>query len=231
MVSPTQATNAGAVLAALNGGASSPAAASSVASASAQATQNQFMKLLVTQLKNQDPLNPMDNAQMTSQMAQINTVSGIAQLNTTLQALSASLTPNQTVQAAGMIGHGAMVPGGGISLVSGSPGMGGFSLPSVSDATTVSIYDSTGALVNTLNMGVRPAGVTDWQWDGTNGSGAAMPAGNYSFKVNATLAGNPVAANTLQYGVINSVTQGATGLTLGVGSLQNIALTQIQQVL
>ena len=231
MVSPVQSTSASSVFAALNGGASAPATAAAVATTSAQATQNQFMKLLVTQLQNQDPLNPMDNSQMTSQIAQINTVSGINQLNTTLQALTASMTPNQTVQAASMIGHGAMVPGSGVNLVSGTPAVGGFSLPGASDATTVSIYDSTGALVNTLNLGAQPAGVSDWQWNGTDSTGAAAPAGNYTFKVNASLAGNAVAATNLQYGVVNSVTQGATGLTLGVGSLQNIAINQVQQIL
>jgi flagellar basal-body rod modification protein FlgD len=226
MVNPTQATSASAVFAALNGGSAGASAATTAA-----ASQNQFMTLLVTQLKNQDPLNPMDNAQMTSQMAQINTVSGINQLNTTLQALSASMTPNQTVQAASMIGHGALVPGDGVDLVSGSAGLGGFSLPSPSDRASVSIYDSTGALVNTLDLGGQPAGVTKWQWNGTDSAGAAVPAGSYTFKVNASLAGNVMAASTLQYGLINSVTQGATGLTLSVGSLQNIALTQVQQIL
>ena len=230
MVSPTQPVNTAAIFSALNGGASS-ATAATAANSTAAATQNQFMTLLVTQLKNQDPLNPMDNAQMTSQMAQINTVSGINQLNTTLQALSASMTPNQTVQAASMIGHGVMVPGSGVDLISGSPGMGGFSLSGPSDSTKVSIYDGTGALVNTLNLGAQPAGVTDWQWNGTDSTGAAVPAGSYTFKVDASLAGSAVAANTLQYGVVNSVTQSPTGLALSVGSLQNIALTQVQQIL
>jgi flagellar basal-body rod modification protein FlgD len=225
MVNPTQATSASAVFAALNGGAQS---ASPVTSAAA--TQSQFMTLLVTQLKNQDPLNPMDNAQMTSQMAQINTVSGINQLNTTLQALSASMTPNQTVQAASMIGRGALVPGGGVDLASGV-GLGGFSLPTPADSATVSIYNSSGALVDAINLGAQSAGITKWQWNGTNSAGATVPDGSYTFKVNASMAGNAVAANNLQYGLINSVTQGATGLTLSVGALQNIALTQVQQIL
>ena len=229
MVSPTQPTNAAAVFAALNGGASS-ASSATAATSTASAMQDQFMTLLVTQLKNQDPLNPMDNAQMTSQMAQIDTLNGINQLNTTLQALSASMTPNQTVQAASMIGHGALVPGSGVDLANGSA-MGGFSLTGPSDSTKVSIYDGSGALVNTMNLGAQPAGVTDWQWDGKDSNGNAMPAGSYTFKVDASLAGNAVAANTLQYGVVNSVTQGTTGLSLGVGSLQNIALNQVQQIL
>lgn len=225
MVNPTQTTSASAVFAALNGGAQAASPATSAA-----ATQSQFMTLLVTQLKNQDPLNPMDNAQMTSQMAQINTVSGINQLNTTLQALSASMTPNQTVQAASMIGRGALVPGGGVDLASGV-GLGGFSLPTPADSATVSIYNSSGALVDAIDLGAQSAGITKWQWNGTNTAGATVPDGSYTFKVNASLAGNAVAANNLQYGLINSVTQGATGLTLSVGALQNIALTQVQQIL
>jgi flagellar basal-body rod modification protein FlgD len=225
MVNPTQTTSASSVFAALNGGAQAASPATSAA-----ATQSQFMTLLVTQLKNQDPLNPMDNAQMTSQMAQINTVSGINQLNTTLQALSASMTPNQTVQAASMIGRGALVPGGGVDLASGV-GLGGFSLPTPADSATVSIYNSSGALVDAINLGAQSAGITKWQWNGTNSAGATVPDGSYTFKVNASMAGNAVAANNLQYGLINSVTQGATGLTLSVGALQNIALTQVQQIL
>ncbi len=229
MVSPTQPTNAAAVYAALNGGASS-ATAATTSNSSTAAMQDQFMTLLVTQLKNQDPLNPMDNAQMTSQMAQINTVSGINQLNATLQALSASMTPNQTVQAASMIGHGVLVPGNGVDLANGTA-MGGFSLAGPSDSTKVSIYDSSGALVDTMNLGAQPAGVSDWQWNGTDGNGNQAPAGSYTFKVDASLAGSAVTSTTLQYGVVNSVTQGATGINLGVGSLQNVALTQVQQIL
>lgn len=228
MVTTTQATGANAVFSALNaqGGKTASTAAT------ATAAQDRFMTLLVTQLKNQDPLNPMDNAQMTSQMAQISTVSGINQLNTTLQALSASMTPNQTVQAANMIGRGALVPGSGVDLATaGGAGLGGFSLATPVDAATVSIYNQAGALVNTLDLGAQTAGITRWQWNGTDSTGAALPAGNYTFKVNASLAGNTVAATNLQYGLINTVSQGATGLTLGVGSLQNIALAQIQQIL
>ena len=230
MVTTTQPSSAAAVYSALNtqGGAAASAAAST-----ATASQSAFMTLLVTQLKNQDPLNPMDNAQMTSQMAQINTVSGINQLNTTLQALSASMTPNQTVQAATMIGHGALVAGSGVDLAAaaGSVGLGGFSLPSPVDSSSVSIYDQNGALVKTISLGAQNAGITKWQWDGTDNNGAAVPAGSYTFKVNASLAGNSVAATSLQYGVVNSVTQGASGLSLSVGSMPNVLLSQVQQIL
>src|SRR3990172_3775053 len=104
------AGSAAALFASLN--ASSSSSATQVSTAAE--TQDRFLKLLVTQMKNQDPLNPMDNAQVTSQMAQLSTVTGIDQLNVTLQALSDSMVPNQTLQAATMIGHGVLVPGEGI---------------------------------------------------------------------------------------------------------------------
>ena len=228
MVTTTQATGASAVYAALNG--TSGTAAKSATSATA--AQDRFMTLLVTQLKNQDPLNPMDNAQMTSQMAQINTVTGIDKLNTTLQALTASMTPNQTIQAAGMIGHGVLVGGSGVDIAAaGGVGLGGFSLPSSVDSAKVSIYDKSGALVNTLDLGPQAAGIVKWQWNGTDSTGAAMPAGHYTFKVTAALGGNAVTATNLQYGVVNSVTQGTTGLLLSVGSMQDVALSAVQQIL
>ncbi|MFA6970902.1 MAG: flagellar hook assembly protein FlgD [Gallionella sp.] len=222
----TNATNSSAVFAALNGSGASTATTASAATAS----QDRFMKLLVTQLKNQDPLNPMDNAQMTSQMAQISTVSGIDKLNATLQALSASMTPNQTLQAASMIGHGVLVPGNSVDLAAGV-GLGGFDLAQPVDSAKVSVYDQTGALVSSIDLGAHPAGVVKWQWDGKDNAGAAMPNGPYTFKVDASQAGNTIAATGLQYGVVGSVTQGAQGVELSVGSLQNVALAQVKQIL
>lgn len=222
----TNATNSSAVFAALNGGGASTATTASAATAS----QDRFMKLLVTQLKNQDPLNPMDNAQMTSQMAQISTVSGIDKLNTTLQALSASMTPNQTLQAANMIGHGVLVPGNGVDLAAGV-GLGGFDMTQSVDSAKVSVYDKAGVLVSSIDLGAQPAGITKWQWDGKDNAGTVLPNGAYTFKVDVSQAGNAVAATGLQYGVVGSVTQGAQGVTLSVGSLQNIALSQVQQIL
>lgn len=232
MVTSTQSSTASSVYSALNGGSGTTTAAASTATAA----QDRFMTLLVTQLKNQDPLSPMDNSQMTSQMAQISTVSGIDKVNATLQALSASMTSNQTVQATTMIGHGVLVAGGGTDLAKSSTGAnvayGGFSLPQAVDSAKVSIYDASGALVNTLDLGAQSAGISKWQWDGTNSSGAAMPAGSYTFKVNATSAGSTVAATTLQYGVVNSVTQGTTGVTMSVGSMKTeVALSAVQQVI
>jgi len=86
-----------------------------------QASQDRFLTLLVTQLKNQDPLNPMDNSQVTSQMAQLSTVSGIEKLNSTVNTLSQSFKSGQNLQAANMIGRGVIAPGNRIGLIDGKP--------------------------------------------------------------------------------------------------------------
>jgi len=222
MITSTQATDTASLFASMNG---------STASTSTTANmQDRFMTLLVTQLKNQDPLNPMDNAQMTSQMAQISTVSGIDKLNATLQALSASMTPNQTLQAAGMIGHGVLVSGSTVELAGGA-GLGGFELTQSADKVQVAIHDQAGALVKSIDLGAQAAGIGKWQWDGTDNSGAAVAAGNYSFNVSATQGADTVAASSLQFGMVNSVTQAAQGVTMSVGSQDGIALGQVKQIL
>ena len=223
MITSTQATDTASLFASMNG-------SSSTTKSTANAAQDRFMTLLVTQLKNQDPLNPMDNAQMTSQMAQISTVSGIDKLNATLQALSASMTPNQTLQAAGMIGHGVLVPGSTVTLAGGA-GLGGFELTQPADKVQVAIHDQAGALVSSIDLGAQPAGISKWQWDGTDSSGAAVAAGNYSFTVSATQGTDTVAASSLQFGMVSSVTQAAQGVTMSVGSQGGIALSQVKQIL
>ncbi|MDP1635301.1 MAG: flagellar hook assembly protein FlgD, partial [Gallionellaceae bacterium] len=163
--------------------------------------QDRFMTLLVAQMKNQDPLNPMDNAQMTSQLAQISTVSGIDKLNVTLQALSTSMYSNQALQATAMIGHGVLVAGSGVDLVKNT-GLGGFELSQPADNAVVSIYNQAGELVRRVDLGAKPAGITKWQWDGKDSKGVDLPDGHYTFSVNATQGSNNVAATTLQFGLV-----------------------------
>src|SRR5450830_976051 len=109
-------------IAATNAAAAGATAATSVTGSSA--AQDRFLTLLVTQLKNQDPLSPMDNAQITSQMAQISTVSGIDQLNATLQSMAASFSAGQSLQATAMIGHSVFVPGSTLQLQNGAAPFG-----------------------------------------------------------------------------------------------------------
>jgi flagellar basal-body rod modification protein FlgD len=226
MVNNTQDATAAALFASLNASANTGAAKTTSAAAD---TQDRFLKLLVTQMKNQDPLNPMDNAQVTSQMAQLSTVTGIDKLNATLQALSDSMMSNQSLQAASMIGHGVLVSGNGVDLAGGN-GLGGFELTQPADNAQVSIYAKSGALVRSIDLGAQPAGIAKWQWDGKDSAGADMAPGSYTFTVDAKQGISSVAATTLQFGMVNSVTQSTQGVTLGVGQLDGIAMPQIKQI-
>lgn len=226
MINNTQDTgSAAALFASLNAGAGSAANVSAAA-----ATQDRFLKLLVTQMKNQDPLNPMDNAQVTTQMAQLSTVTGIDKLNVTLQALSDSMVSSQSLQAATMIGHGVLVPGEGVDL-SGGVGFGGVDLAQSVDKLDVAIYDQSGALVRSLHLGAQPVGLVNWQWDGRNDSGASVADGSYTFAVEAAQAGKKAEAAPLQFGMVHSVTQDKQGVALGVGQLDGVALSQVRQIL
>jgi flagellar basal-body rod modification protein FlgD len=228
MVTATQGTNsAAAIYNAINANSSSLGNAGSTNSVTA--TQDRFLKLLVTQMQNQDPLNPMDNSQVTSQMAQLSTVSGIDQLNTTLQALSSSMTTSQTLQAASMIGHGVLTPGNKVDLANGTA-IGGVNLSQSASNVQVNIQDQSGKTIRTLHLGAMPAGVQGWQWDGMNDAGVAVPTGSYTFTIAATQGGSNVPATALTYGVVNGVTPGTSGASLNIGLNELIAMSQVQQI-
>ncbi len=207
------------------------AAAAAAAAPTAAALQNQFMTLLVTQMQNQDPLNPMDNSQVTSQMAQLSTVSGINQLNSTVQALSASMATSQSLQATSMIGSTVLVPGNQLNL-SSSQASGAVELTQAADSVTVTISDSSGNVVNTLQLGAQTAaGDVSFQWNGTNSAGATVPDGSYTFSATAMSGTTQSSPTTLSYGVVNNVGLTSSGTTLGMGTLGNVPLSSVQQIL
>ena len=141
---------------------------------------DRFLKLLVTQLKNQDPLNPMDNAQITSQMAQINTVNGIQTLNTTVQSLSSQFAQLQALQGAALVGHDVTVPGKSIAIENGV-GVGGYELAGPADRVKLEVLDASGRVVDTLQLGAQESGRHEFEWPGA----ANAAAGDYSFRITA----------------------------------------------
>ena len=193
-------------------------------------SQDRFLKLLVTQMKNQDPLNPMDNAQVTSQMAQLSTVSGIDKLNATLQALSSSMIASQSMQAASMIGHVVMVPGNGVDLVNGK-GSAAVDLTQPADSVSVAISDASGRVVRNMQLGSQGSGAVPFQWDGLNDAGQLLADGSYQFNATAQLGGVKSTASTMSYGLVNSVMQGTQGATLNVGAIGEVSLASVKQIL
>lgn len=195
--------------------------------------QDHFMTLLVTQLKNQDPLNPMDNSQMTAQLAQINTVSGIQDLNTTLQSITGQIGTGQTLQAAALIGKGVLVPGNRVLVGSdGSTTPFGFELAAPADAVKVTITDGSGQVVRSYDLGGQDAGTQSFTWDGTLTDGSAAPQGAYSVAIQATSAGQPVTVTGLNYALVTGISNGTNGPLLDLGGISNqVGLGDIRQIL
>jgi flagellar basal-body rod modification protein FlgD len=171
-------------------------------------TQDRFMKLLVTQMRNQDPMNPLDNAQVTSQFAQLSTVSGIDKL----------------------IGHGVLTTGSGVDLVKGA-GLMGVEFTAPVDKAQVTIRDAAGKEVRTLNLGPQEIGSVPLTWDGKTENGTAVADGHYTFEVTATRGSETVAATALQFGLVDTVSTSAKGVKLNVGGLGAVDFANIRQIL
>ena len=193
-------------------------------------TQSSFLKLLTEQLKNQDPLSPMDNAQMTSQLAQISTVDGLGKLNTTLSTLLESSQSGEAMQAAALVGKGVMVGGSSLTLA-GSKAYGGFELASAADKVTVTIKDSNGLEVRKLELGDAEAGISNFAWDGLTSSGAQAVDGKYTMSVSATRGDTDLKPTALQLSTVNSVLRTSSGtVSLDVGG-SLVSLADIKQIL
>ena len=204
------------------------------------ADQDKFMTLLVTQLKNQDPLNPMDNAAMTSQLAQLSTVQGINQVNATLQALRSDQASQQSVQATGLIGKGVMVAGNTMSLNTSKSSDGassvsgavfGYDLASPADSVQVQVIDKGGKVVDTVDLGSAKIGSYTQVWDGKDSNGKQLPDGAYTFKLSATSAGKALDdATSLSLAAVSSVSTGSGGTKLNT-SLGQFVLSDVKQVM
>lgn len=182
---------------------------SAITSTSAAGTQAQFLKLLTVQLQNQDPLSPMDNAQLTSQIAQINTVSGIATLNTSVQGLSSQFLQMQTLQGASLVGKNVIVPGNKLDIADGV-GQGGFELTSAADNVKVDVVNAAGKIIDTVNLGAQTSGVHSFDWTATNYDNSA----NLSFKITATSGATTLDSIALMRDTVNAVSASGSSLQL-----------------
>ena len=191
--------------------------------------QNRFLKLLTTQLKNQDPLNPMDNAQMTSQLAQISTVDGIEKLNATLQKLLSSSADSEALQAAALVGHQVVIAGNGINLTAAGA-VGGVELAANADQVTVTIKDANGIVMNTMNLGNLDVGVHNFVWDGKTDAGVQAVNGAYSISVTAARGADKVDATALQLAGVQNINRSSQGVSLNLGALGLVTLNDIKQI-
>jgi flagellar basal-body rod modification protein FlgD len=204
--------------------ASSSASAAS-AKADAATTSDRFLKLLVAQMQNQDPLNPMDNAQVTSQMAQINTVNGIEKLNTTVQGLSGQFVQMQALQGAALVGRDVVVEGNKLDVADGVA-QGGFELAGVADAAKVEIMSASGQVLDTLNLGAQTSGMHSFDWP----VGATANTTGMWFRVSATTGTAAVTATPLMRDRVEAVSTTKDGLNLELERSGNVDYADVKAI-
>jgi len=204
-----------------------PSATSSASAAtSGTLSESDFLTLLTTQLENQDPLNPQSPSDFAAELAQFSTASGVQTLNSTLGAGS-------SVQAANLVGKNVAVSGNTLLLSNGSA-QGAFNLSAAASDVQVAIANSSGGVVDVVDLGAMGAGNQNFSWNGQTLAGATAPAGTYSFAINATSASSANTVKVTPYAVVpvTSVVMGGTSsptLDLG-GGLSPVALSAVQEV-
>ena len=209
------ASSTSALVAQIN--ASSSGSSSGTAS-STKAMSDQFLKLLITQIQNQDPLNPTDNAQFTSQLAQINTVSGLEKVNESISSMSSQFLQMQAMQSASLVGRSVVVPGNALTVSVGKA-TGQFELSSAADSVKVDVLTSAGRVIDTIDIGAETSGRHQFSWTPAEG----VDTTGLRFRVSATRGTAAVSSTALQSQQITSVAAGSSGsasmnLTLKDGS-------------
>jgi len=197
---------------------------------SAQDINDRFLKLLVAQMNNQDPLNPLDNAQVTTQMAQISTVTGINNMSDAVGQLMAQFSSMQALQAAQLTGRNVLVSGNALNAGDG-PATGAVQLAAPVERLSIEIRDANGQIVRTLALGGQPQGLQSFKWDGLDGTGKAVAAGRYTFSAKAIAEGEEFGVATLASARVEGVRMNGSEMQLIVAGIGPVAYSDIKQFL
>lgn len=233
MTTVTSTDNSQAILAALNKKTNAAAEAAASANPAKQTLgQDAFMKLLVTQLKNQNPLDPQDNTAFVAQLAQFSSLEGIQGLNNTVTSLAGGLQSSQALQASALVGRSVSVETDTTRFITGAGVYGSIELPASTADLHLNIYDASNKLVYSKALGPQQAGELPFGWDGTTPDGTALPAGMYRFEALAKDDGKAVPQTTYLGANVNSVTVGANqAVILNVEGVGPVALGEVKEIL
>jgi flagellar basal-body rod modification protein FlgD len=218
-------TAAADVFASLNG-----TSAAATTTKNDEASADRFLKLLVAQMENQDPLNPMDNAQVTSQMAQINTVDGINRLNTNVSSLKDTFVQLQAMQGAALLGKDVSLPGDQLAVRgdgSTAVGLGGYELSTKADAVRLEVLNASGRVIDTQVLGPKAAGSYDFEWEGGN---LASSQDGLRFRIVATQGTEAVTAKPIMLDRVLSVSTGGDALKLELENSGHVNYADVRSV-
>ena len=191
--------------------------------------QQDFIELMITQIRNQDPFEPLQSGEFIGQLAQFGTVSGIGELKETVSDLASSLISNQTLEAANLIGKNALVPSDNLTMKQDESGKGAIAVNAPSSNVSISIFDAAGKLVQTLPMGAVNSGIQDFEWNGVDASGNRVTPGEYFFSAVGVQGEANVAFDTFAYKEIQSISLGenASSIRLNVADGSELKISEL----
>jgi flagellar basal-body rod modification protein FlgD len=196
----------------------------------AEQTQN-FLKLLIAQIQNQDPMAPMDASTMTSQMSQLNMVSSMGNMNTSMTAMLAQMQSVNFINQAALIGHSPLVAGSGIAFDGTNQVMLGANAVNPLTSAVATITDADGNVVNSVDLGALNAGISNFIWNGKDANGDTVPAGMYYLNLSGKNADKGTENPTAYVAsAVASVTKGSTGdAVLNLLDGRTVKSSEVQQ--
>lgn len=197
--------------------------------------QEEFLKILVAQTRNQDPMKPQDNGEFLGQMAQFSTVSGMQEMQKSIDGLSNTMISNQALQASSLVGRFVMIPSdkGFLPDGEGDRFFGAVDVPETATEVSVQIRNSAGVTVKTLPLGTQEEGLQRFSWDGKDQEGNVMPSGDYTVAAVGSIAGKQEALETNFVAPVDSVTLGRNGegMKLNVAGIGSMTMDQVKEIL
>jgi len=191
--------------------------------------QNEFLKLMTTQLANQDPFQPMENGEFMGQIAQFGTVNGVTDLLASFEDLATNLQSSQALQASNLIGRQVLVNHDQGYLPHNGTLQGAVELASSSSNVAVNVYDASGEVLGRVELGAQPAGLAQFNWDGTTFGGQRAPSGRYRIEVEATYGSSTESITPQVVDFVRSLTLGGVGQEMQV-ELENLGSVSFNQV-
>jgi len=193
--------------------------------------KNEFMELMVAQLNNQNPLEPQDNGEFISQLAQFSSLEEMQKVSGSVDSFATQYRSTQALQASAMVGRSVLVDTDSAPTAADGTLGGVVDLASSTSSLKVSVYNGSGELIRTVDMGQQFAGQVNFEWDGKNSNGEQMPADVYTIKADARYNGNYEQVTTLLSSNVDSVSIAKDGgITLNLANIGAIPLNQVRQI-
>jgi len=197
----------------------------------AATSQDTFLTLMLTQLQNQDPMQPLQGGEFLSQLAAFETAAGVDGLQTSVSQLAQSFYTTQALQAASVIGHDVLTDGSTVTLGQDGSVSGFVELPQSASPVEVQVKDASGAVVRNIDLGSQNAGRVAFEWDGLDSAGNRLPPGEYTLSCDINVDGGTQAASVLMSAEVQSVSLDGSDILLNLANGSQIPFAQVTEIL